>query len=63
MTTITTKPCMFCKDTTTVTITEEENAAHKAGAFVQDAFAERDNSFRELIISGIHPACWDNAFG
>lgn len=58
-----TKPCMLCNKTSEIEVTAVEAAALKSGAYTQDALAERDADFRELVISGTHPACWENMFG
>jgi hypothetical protein len=31
----------------------------RAGAFIQQAWPEADAGTRELLISGTHPACWE----
>jgi hypothetical protein len=33
------------------------------GAKVQDAFPTLSPALREQIITGTHPACWDEIFG
>ena len=63
MPTITTRPCMICNKVSVLEVEESELAARNAGAMVQDAFPTRDADFRELIISGTHPECWDETFG
>lgn len=63
MPTITTRPCMICNKASVLEVEESELAARNAGAMVQDAFPTRDTDFRELVISGTHPECWDATFG
>lgn len=62
MATIVTPPCMKCGERSTVELTETERAALETGALIQLALPERDADFRELVISGIHPACWAAMF-
>jgi len=52
-----TPACMFCGRTS------DEAAALRAGAPIQDAAPNRPAPESELIRSGIHPACWADAFG
>jgi cell division protein FtsL len=56
---LTTHPCLVCKASSVITITEEERKAYNSGLLVQEAFPTRDDDFRELIITGTHPKCWD----
>ncbi|WP_288785949.1 hypothetical protein [uncultured Microbacterium sp.] len=58
-----TPACMFCGRTSVVELTSDEAAALRAGAPIQDAAPNRPAPERELIRSGIHPACWADAFG
>ena len=63
MATITTVPCIVCHESSVLEITDEEKAALESGAHRQDALSNRDADFRELVISGTHPACWEKMFG
>lgn len=63
MATITTRPCMFCHETSTVEATEAEALAWLAGQPVQDVWPEMPRAEREQLISGTHPACWAGVFG
>lgn len=58
-----TPACMFCGRTSVVELASHEAAALRAGAPIQDAAPNRPAPERELIRSGIHPACWVDAFG
>lgn len=58
-----TPACMFCGRTSIVELTRGEADALRAGALIQDAAPTRPAPERELIRTGIHPACWDDAFG
>ena len=62
MTTIT-KPCIHCNETSTLTVDADGYRQWVSGALIQDAFPDMDADNRELLISGIHPACWDTMFG
>ena len=45
-----------------VTVTETEWIRYAAGELVQAAMPERDAEFRELVVTGTHPGCWDKVF-
>lgn len=36
--------------------------AYLAGRYIQEAFPELSAGMREQMISGTHPACWDEIF-
>lgn len=59
---IVTPPCLVCGQRSAVTVTDREWAAYAAGALVQVAMPDRDAEFRELVVTGTHPHCWDNVF-
>ncbi|MGG7453035.1 hypothetical protein ACQ3HE_19225 [Plantibacter auratus] len=61
--TITTRPCMFCRRTTDVELTPEQAAAVEARTPIQDVLPDVAPATRELLISGTHPSCWEEAFG
>lgn len=58
---ITTMPCFQCGKTSTLELPKEKMDELKkpGGALVQDIFPDMPASQRELLISGIHPECWD----
>lgn len=58
-----TPACMFCQQASIVELTPAEADALRAGALIQDAAPTRPAPERELIRTGIHPGCWDAAFG
>lgn len=37
--------------------------AWKSGALVQDAFPDESIERREMIISGVHPKCFEDMYG
>lgn len=61
MVTIQTPMCMICGIASEVEVTEEEyvHLGSSTHRHIQDALPNRDADFRELLISGTHPACWD----
>jgi len=54
-----TPKCMLCGQRSEVSLTMEEVAALMARKLIQDALPNRDADFRELVLTGTHPACWD----
>lgn len=55
-------PCFQCGEEAEVEVDVKAFARWKAGEFIQVAFASMPTSEREVLISGIHPACWDAMF-
>lgn len=51
--------CIVCGKRSAVTLTVAEWLRYAAGMLVQAALPERDADFRELVVSGTHPHCWD----
>lgn len=60
---VTTPVCFFCGQRGTVTVPRAGVEAYQAGAPVQYAFPFEFADVREQIMTGTHPACWDEAFG
>lgn len=54
--------CQVCGQDSVVAVSDESYEKLKAGAFVQEAFPELSPGDRELLISGMHPECWDSLF-
>lgn len=54
---------MNCGDRSTVIVDADRLASWKAGALTQLAFDNLDAGTRELLISGIHPECWQQVLG
>lgn len=48
-------------NTLDIDVTDEQIAAHAAGALVQDCMPHLSNEHREFIISGITPEEWKDA--
>ena len=61
--TVKTAPCIHCKETSEFTVDAGAYQQWKGGTLCQYAFPDMDDERRELLISGIHPACWDAMFG
>lgn len=57
-----TKPCPWCKETTTLQLDPTKVRRWQEGEFVQRVFPEMDADQRELLITGTHPKCWDLMF-
>lgn len=55
--------CPFCGKTTTVQVRLADYNAWWDGKHVQDAFPYLSADEREMLISGICPKCWADAFG
>ncbi|MET0725775.1 MAG: hypothetical protein ABWY36_05440 [Leifsonia sp.] len=65
-----TPACMFCGESSAVLLTIEEHRrlfatdplTGRRVYLIQDALPDREPSFRELVKTGTHPACWDQMF-
>lgn len=44
-------------------LTPEELAGVEAGEPIQVALPDRPSDFREMLITGTHPECWNRIFG
>lgn len=63
LTKVTCRTCIHCRKSAELVLPTPQVEAWKAGARVQDAFPNLDVDTRELLITGTHPACWDEMFG
>lgn len=63
MVSVETKQCIVCKQTSKVDVLRSEYKDWQAGTMIQKAFLKLSPDNRELLISGTHPACWDQLFG
>jgi len=61
--TVTTPACFVCHEHSEVIISQAGYALWQAGTPIQDAFPGVPAGLRETIKTGIHPDCWDYAFG
>jgi hypothetical protein len=59
----TTRPCVSCGHSTTLSLNAIGYERWRRGAFVQDAFPQMPPEQREMLISGTHPECWTKMFG
>lgn len=57
-----TKPCLVCGKEGYVDVYYEDVTRYINGAKVQDAFPYLPAEQREMIISGTHPACFNEIF-
>lgn len=59
-----TSPCIRCNETSELVVDADSYTKWTVfGELIQDAFPNMTTDNRELLISGIHPACWDSMFG
>lgn len=60
-----TKTCGVCdKDATvTVPLADYKKWNEGRGPFIQDCFPYLSADYREILLSGTHPDCWDRLFG
>jgi len=59
---LTTKRCMYCKQTSRVELDTARLKAWRDGMLIQKAFPDMDADTREVLISGTHPGCWNRMF-
>lgn len=57
------RECPFCQKPSRVRVPGEQLWKWEHGEFVQNAFPDLDAGQREQVLSGIHPACWDEGLG
>lgn len=57
--TVSTPKCMVCDNRTVLEVDQKGWDRYNGGAFIQDAFPELSADDRELLLTGIHPECWD----
>ena len=64
MPTIYTKPCIHCNKTSSIDAeTQQQYDDYIAGIkLVQNIYPEKSIDERELLISGIHPKCWEKMY-
>ena len=61
--TFTTKRCFRCGNTTDVEVVASGLDRWQAGELIQDAFPDIPIDIREMMVSGMHPECWETMFG
>lgn len=56
-------PCAWCGLTASVELTEAEVASFESGeGYIQDRLPNVSPEKREILITGTHPACWNDMF-
>jgi hypothetical protein len=58
-----TKNCFVCGKFSVINVDSEAIKQYVGGAFVQDAFPFATADERELLMTGIHPSCWETITG
>lgn len=61
--TVETRPCTVCGSTTALTLDRDKFERWQQGELIQNVWPEKTADEREMLITGIHPVCWDNIFG
>lgn len=57
------RPCAWCHQTAAVEMTEAEIASFESGeGYIQDRLPNMSPETREILITGTHPACWNEMF-
>lgn len=59
----TSKPCPRCGEVTLIAVSKARLEAHRAGTHAQVVWPHVAREHREILISGVHPACWFAMFG
>lgn len=59
----TSRPCMQCGKTSTLTLDKKAFEAWQKTVHVQKAFPNMTAAEREILISGTHDECWKKMFG
>ena len=57
-----TTPCHHCGKSETLSLDQAKYDAWRDGAFVQDVWPDWSAETRELLMTGIHPWCWNMMF-
>lgn len=55
--------CPCCGVAALVTVLPRDLREYHAGSHVQDVWPQASAEWRELVITGTHPECWDRMFG
>lgn len=62
MTQVTCPTCIVCQRNTKMVVSASGLRKWNTGALIQDAFPELSYDDREVLMTGIHPACWTALF-
>ena len=57
-----TKACIVCDLPSEVHLDAAKVARYEAGEHVQNVWPDMPANQREMLITGTHPACWDQLF-
>lgn len=57
--TVETPKCIMCGKASLIEVDADAFRTWQAGALIQIAFPHLSAEQRELLLNGIHPACWD----
>ena len=57
-----TKPCCVCNEYEVWSLDRDLVDRWQGGENIQKVFPDMSASEREILITGIHPACWDKLF-
>ena len=57
-----TKPCCVCNEYEVWSLDRELVERWQGGENIQRVFPDMSAGEREVLITGIHPACWDKLF-
>lgn len=63
MITIDTPRCLHCGKDGQLEVDQAAMRSYQAGALVQEVWPDKDADWREQMMTGIHPACWDEMMG
>ena len=58
-----TKTCCVCGEYEVWSLDRQAVNRWQAGEYVQNVFPNMTEGEREVLISGTHPACWNELFG
>ena len=58
-----TPQCIRCGKGGSVEVPMQGFLIRQLGGLIQDAYPDLDLALREQLISGTHPACWQELFG
>lgn len=59
---VSTPPCIRCGRRSVVTVDAHGLALWRSGAHIQAVWPDKSDAERELLVTGIHEACWNELF-
>jgi hypothetical protein len=60
--TVATNPCVMCGNRSYVEVDAADFERWQAGEHVQNVWPKATPGWREVLITGTHPECWDKMF-